>query len=68
VGGIAAAASPVMIGDQTWIGCRALILKGVHVGDGAVIEAGAIVTRDVPAGAMVTEPAASMREYVGDHP
>jgi acetyltransferase-like isoleucine patch superfamily enzyme len=64
--GAVPAARPVTIGDRVWIGCRALVLKGVHVGDGAVIGAGAIVTRDVPAGAIVTGPAASIRGYVSD--
>lgn len=64
--GAVPAARPVIIGDRVWIGCRALILKGVHIGDGAVIGAGAIVTRDVPARAIVTGLAASIRGYVGD--
>ncbi|MBO5923164.1 MAG: acyltransferase, partial [Lentisphaeria bacterium] len=45
--------SPVRIGRHVWIGQRAMILKGVTIGDGAVIAAGAIVTQDVPAGALV---------------
>ncbi|WP_319004506.1 acyltransferase [Loktanella gaetbuli] len=45
VGGPATA--PVMIGDDVWIGQRAMILKGVTIGDGAVVAAGAVVTRDV---------------------
>lgn len=52
---------PVRIGDRVWIGARAIVLKGVTVGDGAIIGAGAIVTSDVPAGATVTGPAASLR-------
>ena len=44
--------APVRIGDHVWIGQRAMILKGVTIGDGAVIAAGSIVTRDVPAGAL----------------
>ena len=44
---------PVIIGNHVWIGSRAMILKGVKVGDGAVIAAGAIVTKDVPANAVV---------------
>jgi len=38
---------PVYIGDDVWIGCRAIILKGVHIGGGAVIAAGSVVTKDV---------------------
>lgn len=37
----------VIIGNDVWIGYRALILSGVRIGDGAVIAAGAVVTRDV---------------------
>jgi len=44
---------PVIIGNHVWIGSRAMILKGVKVGDGAVIAAGAIVTKDVPANSLV---------------
>lgn len=54
-------AKPVVIGDRVWIGCRALILKGVHIGDHAIIGAGAIVTHDVPPGGVVTGPAATLR-------
>jgi acetyltransferase-like isoleucine patch superfamily enzyme len=54
--------SPVVIEDDVWIGCRAIILKGVRIGRGAVIGAGAIVTRDVPAGALaVGQPARVLR-------
>jgi acetyltransferase-like isoleucine patch superfamily enzyme len=38
---------PVVIDDDVWIGPNATILKGVHIGAGARIEAGALVTRDV---------------------
>jgi len=48
-----AAASSVSIGSDVWIGERAIILKGVTIGDGAVVAAGAVVTKPVPAGAMV---------------
>jgi acetyltransferase-like isoleucine patch superfamily enzyme len=58
-------ARPVVIGDYVWIGCRALILKGVHIGDHAVIGAGAIVTHDVPPGGIVTGPAATLRAVRG---
>lgn len=39
---------PVIIGNNVWIGSRAMILKGVKIGDGAIIAAGAVVTKDVP--------------------
>lgn len=38
----------VVIEDDVWIGARATLIKGVRVGRGAVIAAGAVVTRDVP--------------------
>jgi len=44
---------PIFIGDGVWIGSRVLILPGVRVGDGAVVAAGAVVTRDVPPHALV---------------
>jgi maltose O-acetyltransferase len=44
---------PVVIGNDVWIGTRAIILAGVHVGDGAIIGAGAVITRDVPSYAIV---------------
>ncbi len=39
---------PVVIEDDVWIGPNATILKGVHIGAGSFIEAGALVTRSVP--------------------
>jgi len=44
---------PVEIGDHVWIGSRVTILKGVKVGDGSVIAAGAVVTSDVPEKSLV---------------
>jgi len=44
---------PVVIGDNVWIGARAVVLKGVTIGDGAVVAAGAIVTTNVPPRAVV---------------
>ncbi|KMW56446.1 Maltose O-acetyltransferase [Candidatus Rhodobacter oscarellae] len=46
-------ALPVRIGADVWIGGRAVILPGVTVGDGAIIAAGAVVSRDVAPGARV---------------
>ena len=44
---------PIHIGDEVWVAARATVLRGVHVGDGAVIGACALVHRDVAAGATV---------------
>jgi maltose O-acetyltransferase len=44
---------PIKIGRNVWIGGGAILLPGVTVGDDAVIGAGSVVTRDVPAGATV---------------
>lgn len=44
--------APISIGKKVWIGARCMVLKGVTIGDGAVIAAGAVVTRDIPAGAL----------------
>lgn len=52
--------APVIIEDGAWIGCRAIVLKGVRIGASAIVGAGAVVTRDVPAGATVVGPAASL--------
>lgn len=43
----------VVIGDDVWIGFNAVILKGVTIGKGAVIAAGALVTKDVPSFSIV---------------
>lgn len=40
--------NPIVIGNDVWIGARVIILPGVHVGDGAVIGAGAVVTKSIP--------------------
>ena len=43
--------APIKIGKNCFIGCNCLILKGVTIGDDAVIGAGSVVTKDIPAGA-----------------
>ena len=40
---------PILVGNDVWIGRRSIILSGITIGDGAVIAAGSVVTKDVPA-------------------
>jgi maltose O-acetyltransferase len=53
---------PVRIGRNVWIGAGALVLPGVTIGDDALVGAGSVVTRDVPAGAIVVGNPARLRE------
>lgn len=43
----------VVIGNDVWIGTRVIILPGVEIGDGAIIGAGAVVTKNIPSMAVV---------------
>lgn len=53
------------IGNHVWIGCKSTILKGVIIGDGAVIAAGSLVNRNVPAHVLVGGvPAKILKENV----
>ena len=45
--------APVHVCDKVWIGFNAIILKGVTIGEGAVVGAGSVVTHDVPAWSVV---------------
>jgi acetyltransferase-like isoleucine patch superfamily enzyme len=59
--------SRILVDDDAWIGQGALLLKGVRVGRGAVVAAHAVVTRDVPAGAIVAgNPARPVGRVDGD--
>lgn len=51
--GMPVEARPITVGDQVWIGARAVILPGVSLGTGAVVAAGAVVNADVPAWTVV---------------
>jgi acetyltransferase-like isoleucine patch superfamily enzyme len=58
---------PVRIGDDAWIGANAIVLRGVNIGQGGVVAAGAVVTKDVPAYSMVAgNPAVVVRELGPD--
>ncbi|WP_042838834.1 DapH/DapD/GlmU-related protein, partial [Xanthomonas citri] len=60
---------PIRVGRNVWIGGGAIILPGVCIGDDAVIGAGAVVTRDVPAGAIaVGNPARVRAPRLADAP
>lgn len=44
---------PIVIEDNVWIGASVIILKGVHIGEGSIIAAGSVVTKDVPSRCVV---------------
>ena len=55
--------APVKICDGAWIGMGAIILKGVTIGENAVVAAGAVVTKSVPANTVVAgNPAVIVKE------
>lgn len=51
--GVKAAVKPILIGDHVWVGARAIILKGVTIGENSVVAAGTVVTQDVPPDSVV---------------
>lgn len=53
----------VVVGNDVWIGMRVVIMPGVRVGDGAVVGAGAVVTKDVPDFAIVGGVPAKIIKY-----
>lgn len=55
--------APITIGNDVWIGTRAMVKDGVNIGDGAIIAAGAIVTKDVPPYAIVGGVPAKIIKY-----
>lgn len=55
--------APVVIGDNVWVGFQAAILKGVTIGEGAIVAARSVVTKDVPAWSVVAgNPAKVVKE------
>ncbi|MDE6550936.1 MAG: sugar O-acetyltransferase [Clostridia bacterium] len=56
--------APVNIGNRVWIGAHATILQGVSIGDNAIVGAGAVVTKDVPADAVVVGVPAKIIRYI----
>lgn len=58
---------PIVIDDRAWIGSRVTVLPGVHIGEGAVVAAGAVVAKDVEPWAVVGgTPARKLRERARD--
>jgi len=43
---------PIVLGENVWLGVRVIVLKGVTIGDNAVIGAGSVVTKDIPANSL----------------
>jgi acetyltransferase-like isoleucine patch superfamily enzyme len=61
------AGEPVIIRDKAWIGLNAVVLKGVTIGEGAVVAAASVVTKDVEPWTIVAgNPARVMRELGAD--
>ena len=56
---------PIVIGNKVWIGTNVTVLKGVKIGDGCVIAAGSLVTKDIPANCLAAGvPAKVIKENV----
>ncbi|MGO1544488.1 MAG: sugar O-acetyltransferase [Gulosibacter sp.] len=61
-------ARPITIGNNVWIGAHVAVLPGVTIGDGAVIGAGSVVSRDVPENALAMgSPAKVVKTIDQDH-
>ena len=58
--------SRVIIHDRVWIGFNVIILKGISIGEGSVIGAGSVVTRDVPPYSIVAGNPARIIKYITD--
>lgn len=56
--------APIVLGKNVWVGSNSTILQGVTVGDNAVVAAGAVVTKDVPANAIVGGVPAKVIKYI----
>jgi acetyltransferase-like isoleucine patch superfamily enzyme len=55
--------SPTKIGDRVWVGANVTILKGVNIGNDAVIGAGSVVTKDIPEKAIAVGNPAKVIKY-----
>jgi galactoside O-acetyltransferase len=59
-------ASPIVIGRNVWIAAGVTVIGGVTIGENAVVAAGSVVTRDVPANALVAGNPARVVRTIGD--
>jgi len=59
-------ARPICVGNDVWIGAGVVVLPGVKIGDGCVIGAGSVVTRDIPAGTIAFGNPCRVRRSVSD--
>ena len=59
---------PIILGKNVWLGVRVIVLKGVTIGDNAVIGAGSVVTKDIPANCLAAGvPAKVIRVFEAPH-
>ena len=59
-------AEPIAIGDNVWLSGGVTVCAGVTIGDDTVVGAGAVVTRDLPAGVVAMGVAARVLREIGD--
>ena len=53
-----------ILGDNVWIGARAIVMNGIQIGDNAIIGSGAVVTKDVPPNCVVAGVPAKIIKYL----
>ena len=58
--------SPIRVGNDVWIAASCVVLRGVSIGDGAVLGAGAVVTKDIPSNAIAVGNPARVIKYRSD--